>query len=239
MMNRVLVCDDDRAVRESLERALELDGYDVVTAADGVETLARARRESFSALIVDVTMPHVDGMGVCRVLRADGDSTPVLMLTARADPPDRIAGLNAGADDYLPKPFEVYELLARLRALLRRTAWNTGGPDAAPVPDPGCDLLRTRTGSLRISVAARRAWWATAELRLSRTEFDLLAMLVRNEGIVLDHRTVYRDVWGNGAVVDPKNLATYVGYLRRKLSDAGAPSLIHTVRGVGYVVRRP
>ncbi|MGW5654985.1 response regulator transcription factor [Streptomyces humi] len=236
-MNRVLVADDDRAVRESVERALELEGYDVVTAADGVETLAQARRESFGALVVDVMMPHVDGVGVCRVLRADGDRTPVLMLTARSATPDRIAGLDAGADDYLPKPFEVHELLARLRALLRRTGWEGDGPAAEPACGAGHEVLRT--GSLRVACAARRAWWAESELRLSRTEFDLLELLVRNEGIVLEHAHVYRDVWGAGAVVDPKNLATYVGYLRRKLTEAGAPELIRTVRGVGYAVRRP
>jgi two-component system response regulator MprA len=233
MPNRVLIADDDRAIRESLERALELEGYDVVTAVDGVEALTRARRESFSALVVDVMMPHVDGVGVCRVLRADGDRTPVLMLTARSGTPDRIAGLDAGADDYLPKPFAVPELLARLRALLRRAAQ---APDATAADRPGAEL---RIASLRIDPAGRRALWGEAELRLSKTEFDLLELLVRNEGIVLDHATVYGEIWGTALTVDAKNLAGYVGYLRRKLADAGAPQLIHTVRGVGYAVRRP
>ncbi|MET8023755.1 response regulator transcription factor [Streptomyces avermitilis] len=234
MVNRVLVVDDDRAVRESLARALELEGYDVVTVADGVQALARARRGSFSALVVDVMMPYVDGVGVCRVLRADGDRTPVLMLTARAGTPDRIAGLDAGADDYLPKPFEIPELLARLRALLRR---GDLAPDVdEPVARDG-DVLRI--ASLLVAPAARRVWWADQELRLSKTEFDLLELLVRNEGIVLDHAAVYRRIWGHNAGVDAKNLASYVGYLRRKLADAGAPDLIHTVRGVGYAVRRP
>ncbi|MFJ6693139.1 response regulator transcription factor [Streptomyces sp. NPDC091294] len=234
-MNRVLVADDDRAVRESLERALHLEGYDVTTACDGVEALTQARRQSFRALVVDVSMPHVDGVAVCRVLRADGDSTPLLMLTARAAAPDRIAGLDAGADDYLTKPFDVHELLARLRALLRRTAPDPDEPPKAA--DPGRDLLRV--GPLRISAAARRAWCGRTELSLSRTEFDLLELLACHEGIVLDHAGIYRDVWGSGAAVDPKNLATYIGYLRRKLAAAGAPDLIHTVRGVGYAVRRP
>jgi len=233
MLKRVLVADDDRAIRESLARALELEGYDVVTAVDGVETLTRARRDSFDALVVDVMMPHIDGFGVCRVLRADGDRTPVLMLTARVKIPDRIAGLDAGADDYLPKPFEVPELVARLRALLRRAAL---APEAEK-PDGFRAVLRI--ASLRIDPADRRAWWADEELRLSQTEFDLLELLVRNEGLVLDHSTLYRRVWGEGLGVDAKNLAGYVGYLRRKLSDAGAPDLIHTVRGVGYAVRRP
>ncbi|MFE9438633.1 response regulator transcription factor [Streptomyces sp. NPDC006602] len=238
MFDRVLIADDDRAVRESLARALELEGYHVVTAVDGVETLTRARRESFSALVVDVMMPHVDGVAVCRVLRADGDRTPLLMLTARSGVPDRAAGLDAGADDYLPKPFEVPELLARLRALLRRAALVPGSaPGTGETPDQADALLRM--GSLRIAPGARRAWWGESELRLTKTEFELLELLVRNEGLVLDHAAVYRQVWGPGVGVDAKNLATYVGYVRRKLAEAGAPpDLIHTVRGVGYAVRR-
>jgi two-component system response regulator MprA len=234
VVNRVLVVDDDRAVRESLARALELEGYDVVTVADGVEALTRARRDTFSALVVDVMMPYVDGVGVCRVLRAGGDRTPVLMLTARAGTPDRITGLDAGADDYLPKPFEIPELLARLRALRRR---GDLAPDAAEPPPRAVEVLRI--ASLRLTPAARRAWWGEAELRLSKTEFDLLELLVCNEGLVLDHATVYGRVWGPDAGVDAKNLASYVGYVRHKLADAGAPDLIHTVRGVGYAVRRP
>ncbi|MET7486343.1 response regulator transcription factor [Streptomyces sp. NPDC005538] len=230
MEQRVLIADDDRAVRESLARALELAGYEVVAAVDGVDALTRARREDFSALVVDVMMPYVDGVAVCRVLRADGDRTPVLMLTARAGTPDRIAGLDAGADDYLPKPFEVPELLARLRALIRRTPFVPDGRAAAA----GGVL---RIGPLRIDPAGRRARWGDEELRLSKTEFDLLELLVRHEGIVLDHATLYRRVWGPEAGVDAKNLAGYVGYLRRKLTEAGAPELIHTVRGVGYAVR--
>ncbi|MFH0177332.1 response regulator transcription factor [Streptomyces cacaoi] len=246
MPERVLVADDDRAVREAVERALELEGYDVVTAGDGVEALVLARRESFGALVLDVMMPHIDGVAVCRVLRADGDRTPVLLLTARAGIPDRANGLDAGADDYLPKPFEVPELLARLRALLRRAVLT-----APPVPPaeeregaekggegerPG-DVLRM--ASLRVSPGMRRAWWGAAELRLTRTEFDLLELLVRDEGLVLDHAAIYRSVWGPDAGVDAKNLAGYIGYLRRKLTDAGAPDLIRTVRGVGYAARRP
>lgn len=231
MPDRVLVADDDRAVREAVARALELEGYDVVTAGDGVETLVLARRDSFGALVLDVLMPHIDGVAVCRVLRADGDRTPVLLLTARSGIPDRANGLDAGADDYLPKPFEVPELLARLRALLRRASLT-----AAPV---GEDEHVLRMASLRVSPATRRAWWGAAELRLTRTEFDLLELLVHNEGLVLDHAAIYRDVWGPDAGVDAKNLAGYVGYLRRKLTEAGAPDLIRTVRGVGYAARRP
>ncbi|WP_030610926.1 response regulator transcription factor [Streptomyces fulvoviolaceus] len=237
MPDRVLVADDDRAVREAVARALELEGYDVVTAADGVETLVLTRRSSFSALVLDVMMPHVDGVAVCRVLRADGDRTPVLMLTARAGIPDRADGLDAGADDYLPKPFEVPELLARLRALLRRAALTASPAEGEGEGEEDEDVLRT--ASLRVSPGTRRASWDGAELQLTRTEFDLLELLVRNEGLVLDHAAIYRDVWGPDAGVDAKNLAGYVGYLRRKLTEAGAPGLIHTVRGVGYAVRRP
>ena len=231
--NRVLIADDDRAIRESLARALELEGYGVVTVADGVETLTRLRRESFDALVVDVMMPHVDGLAICRVLRADGDRTPMLLLTARDGTRDRVAGLDAGADDYLAKPFSVRELLARLRALLRRAELTPGAGERNEAAAP------LRIASLRVDPAGRRAWWADEELRLSKTEFDLLELLVRNEGIVLDHATVYRQIWGRELGTDAKNLAGYVGYLRRKLSDAGAPDLIRTVRGVGYAARRP
>jgi two-component system, OmpR family, response regulator MprA len=228
--NRVLIADDDRAIRESLARALELEGYDVVTVVDGVEAMTRVRRDPFDALVLDVMMPGVDGLAVCRVLRADGDRTPVLMLTARVETPDRVAGLDAGADDYLPKPFELDELLARLRALLRRAA-----PVAA---DDRTDAV-LRIDALRIDPAARRAWWADEELQLSKTEFDLLELLARNQGIVLDHTTVYERIWGYDFGADSKNLAVYIGYLRRKLAAAGAPHLIHTVRGVGYTARQP
>ncbi|HEY2224473.1 response regulator transcription factor [Actinomycetospora sp.] len=228
MPQRVLVADDDRAIRESLARALELEGYEAVPAVDGVESLTRVRKESFDALVLDVMMPGVDGLAVCRVLRADGDRTPVLMLTARQETADRVAGLDAGADDYLPKPFELDELLARLRALLRRASF------AAPE-----DRGALRIDALHVDPAARRAWWADEELTLSKTEFDLLELFVRNEGIVLDHTTVYERIWGYDFGADSKNLAVYVGYLRRKLAAAGAPALIHTVRGVGYTVRRP
>jgi two-component system response regulator MprA len=227
--NRVLVADDDRAIRESLARALELEGYDVATVVDGVEALTRVRRDPFDALVVDVMMPGVDGLAVCRLLRAEGDRTPVLMLTARVETPDRVAGLDAGADDYLAKPFELDELLARLRALLRRAAPVAGERAAGAL----------QVDALRVDPAARRAWWADSELALSKTEFDLLELMVRNEGIVLDHSTVYQRIWGYDFGADSKNLAVYVGYLRRKLAAAGAPPLIHTVRGVGYAVRRP
>ncbi|MEU0793503.1 response regulator transcription factor [Amycolatopsis sp. NPDC005961] len=225
MPHRVLLADDDRAIRESLVRALDLEGYHVTEVTDGVDALATARRDDFDVLILDVMMPGVDGLGVCRVLRAEGDPTPILMLTARVETPDRVAGLDAGADDYLPKPFELDELLARLRALLRRTS-----------PEP--EARRTlRLGELAVDPAARRVWWQGTEITLSKTEFDLLELLVRNAGIVLDRSTIYQRIWGYEFGSDSKNLAVYIGYLRRKLEHAGATELIHTVRGVGYSVR--
>jgi two-component system response regulator MprA len=230
--NRVLVADDDRAIRDSLARALELEGYDVVTVPDGMEALAEARRDSFHALVVDVMMPHVDGLAVCRHLRAGGDRTPVLMLTARVETRDRVAGLDAGADDYLPKPFELQELLARLRALLRRAVLVPGAEEG----DPAGEVLRI--ASLRVEPAARRAWWDEEELQLTKTEFDLLELMVRNAGIVLDHATIYHRIWGYDFGPDSKNLPVYIGYLRRKLACAGASDVIRTVRGVGYTVRR-
>ena len=226
MANRVLLADDDRAIRESLVRALELEGYRVSEVGDGAEALALARAEEFDVLIVDVMMPGVDGLGVCRVLRAGGDRTPVLMLTARVETADRVAGLDAGADDYLPKPFELDELLARLRALLRRSA------------DPGEQAQRVlRLAGLAVDTGARRVWWRDTEVVLSKTEFDLLELLVRNAGIVLDRGTIHQRIWGYEFGPESKNLAVYIGYLRRKLDSAGADELIHTVRGVGYVVR--
>ncbi|GAB3147112.1 response regulator transcription factor [Amycolatopsis stemonae] len=225
MPHHVLLADDDRAIRESLVRALDLEGYVVTEVTDGVSALATARREDFDVLILDVMMPGVDGLGVCRVLRAEGDPTPILMLTARVETPDRVAGLDAGADDYLPKPFELDELLARLRALLRRTS---AEPEAR---------RPLRLGELAVDPAARRVWWQGTEITLSKTEFDLLELLVRNAGIVLDRATIYQRIWGYEFGADSKNLAVYIGYLRRKLEQAGATELIHTVRGVGYSVR--
>jgi two-component system response regulator MprA len=226
--NRVLIADDDRAIRESLVRALELEGYDVTVVPDGVTALAAVRRTPMDLLILDVMMPGVNGLGVCQVLRADGDHTPVLMLTALVETADRVAGLDAGADDYLPKPFELDELLARLRALLRRASPGIG-------EESGPRVLALR--ELQVDPLARRVWWRENEIELSKTEFDLLELLVRNVGIVLDHATIYQDIWGYDFGPDSKNVAVYISYLRRKLEKAGAPALIHTIRGVGYSLR--
>ncbi|OLT27879.1 DNA-binding response regulator [Nocardiopsis sp. CNR-923] len=223
----VLVADDDRAIRESLERALQLEGYEVRTAADGVQALASVHADPVDLLVLDVMMPGVDGLGVTRVLRAEKDRTPILMLTARVETPDRVAGLDAGADDYLAKPFELDELLARLRALLRR---------AAPVTEEGEPEGPLQAGELRLDPLARRVWRGDREIDLSKTEFDLLELLVRNAGIVLDHATIYDRIWGYDFGPESKNLAVYISYLRRKL-EGGGPPLIQTVRGVGYTLR--
>ncbi|CAL9305178.1 response regulator transcription factor [Streptomyces griseoincarnatus] len=240
MPHTVLLAEDDRAIRNALERALTLEGYRVTAVADGVEALAQAHRSRPDVLVLDVMMPGIDGLQVCRVLRAEGDRTPVLILTALVETADRIAGLDAGADDYVVKPFDVEEVFARLRALLRRAAPAPAEPEPAaaqeaePPPPTGRFL---EAAGLRMDPQARRAWRGDRELELTRTEFELLELLIRNAGVVLDHSTIYDRIWGYDFGPGSKNLAVYVGYLRRKLDEPGAPQLIHTVRGVGYVLR--
>ncbi|MFF3874369.1 response regulator transcription factor [Streptomyces sp. NPDC001978] len=236
----MLLAEDDRAIRHALERALTLEGYQVTAVADGVEALAHAHRMAPDVLVLDVMMPGIDGLQVCRVLRAEGDRTPILMLTALVETADRIAGLDAGADDYVVKPFDVEEVFARLRALLRRTTPVTAGTNggvAEPAKDPTVSDRQIEAAGMRMDLQARRAWRGGRELELTRTEFELLELLVRNAGIVLDHSTIYDRIWGYDFGPGSKNLAVYVGYLRRKLDEPGAPQLIHTVRGVGYVLR--
>jgi two-component system response regulator MprA len=222
----LLVAEDDRAVRESLTRALQLEGYSVVTAGDGAEALRMVAESTPDVIVLDVSMPIIDGLTVCKVLRADGNRVPILMLTARTETRDRVSGLDAGADDYVPKPFELDELLARLRALLRRTQ-----------PEPGTEVDEMKLGDLRLEPSARRAWRGERELDLSKTEFDLLELLLRNRGVVLDHTTIYERIWHYDFGPDSKNLAVYIGYLRRKTEADGEPRLIQTVRGVGYTAR--
>ncbi|MER6953090.1 MULTISPECIES: response regulator transcription factor [unclassified Streptomyces] len=233
----VLLAEDDRAIRNALERALSLEGYRVTAVADGVEALAHAHKNPPDVLLLDVMMPGIDGLQVCRVLRAEGDRTPILMLTALVETADRIAGLDAGADDYVVKPFDVEEVFARLRALLRRTNPDAATPVVPDVPKQLSEQRYLEAAGLRMDPQARRAWRAGRELELTRTEFELLELLVRNAGIVLDHSTIYDRIWGYDFGPGSKNLAVYVGYLRRKLDQPGAPQLIHTVRGVGYVLR--
>jgi two-component system response regulator MprA len=224
---RVLVVEDDRAVRESLDRALRLSGYEVAMASDGFAALRQVDEREPDAILLDLMMPGIDGLEVCRRLRADGYHTPILVLTARDAVADRVAGLDAGADDYLPKPFALEELLARLRALLRRVAPADGDADVLRVADLTLDLRR------REAVRGERTF------ELTKTEFDLLELLLRNQGIVLAREVIYDRIWGYDFGVGSKSLDVYIGYLRRKTEAAGEPRLIHTVRGVGYTLRAP
>ncbi len=222
---RLLVIEDDRAVRQALERALTFDGYEVSTANDGSEGLAKVLDEQPAAIVLDVMMPHIDGLEVCRRLRARGDTTPILVLTARDTVGDRVAGLDAGADDYLVKPFALDELLARIRALLRRSSGST--TDVYKVAD------------LEANVATREVTRVGEPVTLTKTEFDLLVLLMENAGRVLNRAVIYERIWGFDFETSSNSLDVYVGYLRRKTEPEGSPRLIHTVRGVGYVIRAP
>lgn len=221
---RILIAEDDRRVRESLERALTLEGYEVISANDGAKALELHAEQPADLLLLDVSMPNADGLSVCRRIRERGDDTPVLMLTARHEVHDRVAGLDAGADDYVVKPFALEELLARLRARLRSGADETNA-----------DLLVL--GDLRVDLAGRRASRDGMALDFSRTEFDLLEVLVRNAGVVLSRDQLYDAVWDGALETDSKTLDVYVGYLRKKLEADGRSRLLHTVRGLGYVAR--
>jgi two-component system response regulator MprA len=221
---RVLIAEDDEAVRRSVERALRFEEYEVFTAADGTSALSGIAEHLPDAIVLDVMMPGHDGMEVCRRVRAAGDRTPILMLTARHELSDRVAGLDAGADDYLVKPFALEELLARVRALLRRS------PTTA-------DASVLRVGDMVLDPSARTVRRAKREVVLTKTEFDLLELLMFNAGIVLSRELIYERIWGFDFETSSNSLDVYVGYLRRKTEEGGEPRLIHTVRGVGYVAR--
>ena len=223
---RVLVVDDDRAVREALRRALMLTGYEVRLAEDGAQAIEQVVQAIPDAVVLDIGMPGMNGLEVCRRLRLLGNRVPILMLTAREAVSDRVAGLDAGADDYLVKPFDVDELEARLRALLRRT-----GPDT--------DGDRLSFAEIRLDSERHGAAVGEAFAELTRTEYQLLELLLRNPRRVLPHSLIYDRVWGYDFGAASNALRVYVGYLRRKLQGAGARPLIHTVRGVGYVLREP
>jgi len=222
---RILVVDDEPAVQNALSRALALERYEVAQAGDGREALERLGAAPYEAVILDISMPHVDGLEVCRRLREGGDRTPVLMLTAREEVDDRVAGLDAGADDYLVKPFALRELLARVRALLRRT----GEED-----EQGSELAFE---DLRLDRLAHEAWRGERTLQLTRTEFQLLEMFLRHPRQVLTRSAIFEHVWGYDFGATSNSLGVYMGYLRRKTEEAGEPRLLHTVRGVGYVLR--
>jgi two-component system response regulator MprA len=224
---RILVVDDDRAVRESLRRSLTFNGYSVDLAVDGVDALDKAAHQRPDALVLDVMMPRLDGLEVCRRLRSTGDDLPILVLTARDSVSERVAGLDAGADDYLPKPFALEELLARLRALLRRTMTDTAAASSQPLDFAG----------LTLDPVTREVTRDGRPISLTRTEFALLEMLMSNPRRVLTRSRILEEVWGYDFPTSGNALEVYVGYLRRKTEADGEPRLIHTVRGVGYVLR--
>ena len=221
---RVLVVDDEPAVRSSLSRALQLRGYEIATAEDGATALELVRGGSYDAVVLDVAMPGMDGFEVCRRLRSGGDRTPILMLTARDAVPDRVTGLDAGADDYLVKPFALEELGARLKAITRRQ-----------LADGGDGMLEL--ADLRLDPAGHQAWRGERRLELTRTEFMLLELFLRNPGQVLSRSLIFERVWGYDFGSGSNSLGVYMGYLRRKLEAGHEPRLLHTVRGVGYVLR--
>jgi two-component system response regulator MprA len=220
------VIDDDRSLRDALRRALTLGGYDVQLATGGYDGLARVSETHPDAIVLDVLMPDLDGLDVCRRLRADGDRTPVLMLTARDAVGDRISGLDAGADDYVVKPFDVDEVKARLRALLRRKNDTVGAASL-------------RFGDLELDPDQHGARLGDESVELTRMEYQLLELLMLNPRRVLPHALIYERVWGYDFAPSSNSLRVYVGYLRRRLEELGAPDLIHNVRGIGYVLREP
>ena len=224
-MAQILVVDDEPAVRRALERALRLDKHDVELAQDGEQALDRLAEHPVDAVVLDVTMPGVDGLEVCRRMRAAGDRTPVLMLTARDAIDDRVLGLDVGADDYLVKPFALRELQARLRALLRRTG------------EDGQATETLRFGDLVLDPVAHQVHRGERPIELSKTEFLLLELFMKHPRQVLTRSTIFENVWGYDFGPTSNALGVYIGYLRRKTEDGGEPRILHTVRGIGYVLR--
>jgi two-component system response regulator MprA len=222
-LEHILVVEDDRAVREAVERALTYEGYAVSTARDGAEALSAVLNDPPEAIVLDVMMPHVNGLEACRRIRASGDTTPILILTARHEVSDRVEGLDAGADDYMVKPFALEELLARLRALLRRSSGST------------TEVLTV--GDLSMNIGTREVHRGDLPIDLTKTEFDLLELLMRNAGIVISRDTIYEKIWGYDFETSSNSLDVYIGYLRRKTEGDDLSRVIHTVRGVGYVAR--
>ncbi len=221
---RILVVDDDQAVRDSLRRSLVFNGYEVDVAENGEEALRQVAGRHPDAVVLDVMMPRLDGIATCRALRASGNDVPILVLTARDAVADRVAGLDAGADDYLAKPFALEELLARVRALLRRTG-------------PSADGVKLEYADLVLDPATREVTRAGRYISLTRTEFTLLELFLRHPRQVLERTQILEEVWGFDFPTSANSLEVYVGYLRRKTEAEGEPRLLHTVRGVGYVLR--
>lgn len=229
---KILVVDDEQAVRDSLQRSLQFNGYEVVLAEDGQQALAKVQDQRPDLMILDVRMPKLDGFEVCRVLRERGDHTPILMLSARDAVADRVAGLDAGADDYLLKPFALEELLVRVRALLRRAGIARPWEDSIARADITFE-------DLTLNTETREVFRGQRPFTLTRTEFALMLMLMQNARRVLARQQILEEVWGYDFPTSGNALEVYIGYLRRKTEAGGEPRLIHTVRGVGYVLREP
>ena len=223
---RILIAEDDQGVRTSLTRALTFQNYNVTAVNDGAQALEAVDAQLPDLVILDVSMPHVDGLTACRMIREKHRSLPILMLTARHEVSDRVAGLDAGADDYVVKPFALEELSARVRSMLRRTH----------VSDETQNLV---VADLILDLRSRTAHRGKRELILTKTEFDLLELLMLNVGIVLERDTLYDRIWGFNFETGSRSLDVYIGYLRRKTEEGGEPRVLHTIRGVGYVVRPP
>ncbi len=226
MPTRLLLAEDDRSVRTSLARALELEGYEIELAENGEVAMAAFNAGEPDLIVSDWMMPYLDGITLCQRLRARGSQVPILMLTARTELGDRVAALDAGADDFLPKPFALEELLARIRALLRRSSY----ADDASTSD-------VVVGDLRLDLGARRAWRGDREISFTKTEFDLVEALTRQSPTVCTPSMLYEMVWGYDFGPESKTLAVFIGYVRRKLEADGEPAILHTVRGVGYSLR--
>ncbi|HEX2503022.1 MAG TPA: response regulator transcription factor [Miltoncostaeaceae bacterium] len=226
MDGRLLVVEDDPQVRAMLTRALRYEGFEVAAACDGAEAMAALRASPPDLLLLDLLLPDADGVDLCGRLRADGDPVPILMLTARDTVTDRVAGFEAGADDYLVKPFSTAELVARVRALLRRARERPA-------------TATRRVGDLVLDPSTHEVRRGGRVVRLTRREFDLLALFLDNSGTVLARERLLTEAWGFQSPVETNAVDVYVGYLRRKLEEDGEPRLIHTVRGVGYVLRQP
>ena len=225
---KIVVVDDEQAVRDSLRRSLSFNGYDIAIAEDGEQALDVIEKEQPDLVILDVMMPKMDGLEVCRHLRSHGDDRPILVLTARDGVSDRVAGLDAGADDYLPKPFALEELRARVRSLLRRAAAEASGPSSQ---------AEITFEDLKLNPDTRDVVRGNRTISLTRTEFALLQLLMTNPRRVLSRSTILEEVWGYDFPTSGNALEVYIGYLRRKTEQEGEPRLIHTVRGVGYVLR--
>lgn len=227
---KILVVDDEQAVRESLRRSLRFNGYEVLTANDGLEAVETVRAENPELVILDVMMPNMDGLEVCRTLRSEGWDRPILVLTARDGISDRVAGLDAGADDYLPKPFALEELLARVRSLVRRAAADSIAAEAPVESKLSFEDLELDADTREVSRGGRA-------ISLTRTEFALLQLLMENPRKVLSRSKILEEVWGYDFPTSGNALEVYIGYLRKKTEGESDARLIHTVRGVGYVLR--